>query len=330
MTSAAPPHDRVPEPDRRLQSDTDVWALLLALVRLRRRSGLPDRTASFRFLADGALDETVEDDPHVAARWQPSSGWSVPRDLGATARAMLDLYLPICNARRGRPFVVAHLGQSIDGYIATDSGDSRFVTGESNRRHLHRLRALCDAVIVGVGTIEADNPKLTTRLVQGDDPVRVVLDPSFRVDPNAGVLTDRSAPTLLAVDTARVPYATGRAGAAEVIGAPCNGGSLDLRTLLAALEARALDALFVEGGGATVSRFLAAGLIDTLHIAIAPLIIGAGRPGLQLPAVLKMGDCLRPSAHAYRMGEDVMWSFDIRASPPALRHAVEPALLRIS
>ena len=316
-------------PNHAVRSAADSWALLLALVRLRRQRGLPDRDAGFRLLEDGTLAETPDSNPRIAARWRPQTGWSVPGDVGEPARTMLDLYLPVCNARPERPFVVAHLGQSIDGCIATDSGDSRFVTGEANHRHLHRLRALCDAVVVGVETIATDDPLLTTRLVPGDNPVRVVLDPSFRIPPAAGVLTDRRAPTILAVDAARLPEAAGRAGAAEFIGAPRHGNSLDLRVLLSALNARGLHALFIEGGGVTVSQFLEAGLIDALQIAIAPVIIGSGRPGLQRPAAPSMRDCLRPAGQAFRMGEDVLWSFDLRRSLARSPPADAPDLQRI-
>lgn len=315
--------------DDAVASERDAWALLLAIARLRRREGLRERPAWYRLRGDGALEETHAGDGRHAARWDPHSGWSAPDGLDGPARAMLDLYLPVCAARPGAPVVIAHLGQSIDGRIATDSGDSRFVTGAGNHRHLHRLRALCDAVLVGVGTVAADDPQLTTRLVPGDDPVRVVLDPSFRIPPAAGVLNDRRAPTILAVDAARLADAAGNAGQAEVLGAPYHGGAFDLRALLAALHARSLHALFVEGGGVTVSQFLAAGLVDRLQIAIAPLIIGSGRPGLQLPAVPSMRECLRPAVEVFRMGEDVLWSFDLRAAGTDARPPAAPDLERI-
>ncbi len=321
---------RAPTPSADLHSAADAWVLLLALVRLRRQRGVPDRDAGFRLLENGTLAETPDSDPRIAVRWRPETGWSVPGDPGEPARTMLDLYLPVCNARPGRPFVIAHLGQSIDGCIATDSGDSRFVTGEANRRHLHRLRALCDGVVVGVETITTDDPLLTTRLVPGDNPVRVVLDPSFRIPPAAGVLTDRRAPTILAVDAARVPHAAHAAGAAEVVGTPRHGGNLDLRALLSVLNARGLHSLFVEGGGVTVSQFLEADLIDALQIAIAPVIIGSGRAGLQRPAAPSMGACLRPAAQVFRMGEDVLWSFALRPSPPRPPPAGAPDLQRIA
>ena len=92
---------------------------------------------------------------------------------------------PSAVARAARPITIGHLGQSLDGFIATHSGDAISVTGPENILHLHRLRALCDAVVVGAGTVAADNPRLTTRLVAGSNPVRVILDPACRLPADA-------------------------------------------------------------------------------------------------------------------------------------------------
>src|SRR5207245_1441303 len=91
----------------------------------------------------------------------------------------------------------------LDGQIATASGASRYVTGPQNILHMHRLRALCDAVIVGAGTVEADDPQLTTRLVAGDSPVRVVIDPGLRIARDRQIFRDRSARTLVVCDRER-------------------------------------------------------------------------------------------------------------------------------
>src|SRR5471030_3393847 len=111
-------------------------------------------------------------------------------------KALFDLYLPICRATAARPMAIGHLGQSLDGFIATHAGESQWVTGEENILHLHRLRALCHAVVVGAGTVAADDPLLTTRLVPGPNPLRVILDPARRLGADHRVFNDDTAETL--------------------------------------------------------------------------------------------------------------------------------------
>ena len=226
---------------------------------------------------------------------------------------MLDLYLPICNARADSTVTIGHLGQSLDGYIATESGDSNFVTGPANLLHLHRMRALSDAIVVGAGTIACDDPQLTTRRVEGPNPVRVVLDPSRRLDARYRVFADGQAETLVMCDERHASNATESLGLARVVGVPADAGRLDLVALLAFLAERGLVAVFVEGGGATVSRFLEAGLLDRLQIAIAPLVTGRGRAGVRLPGRDAIAECLRPAHRVFAMGEDVLFDCDLRA-----------------
>jgi diaminohydroxyphosphoribosylaminopyrimidine deaminase/5-amino-6-(5-phosphoribosylamino)uracil reductase len=247
-------------------------------------------------------------------------GWSAPWSDASSepaVEAALDLwslYLPFLPTPDStRSCIVGHLGQSLDGFIATRSGDACFVTGPENIRHLHRMRALADAVVVGAGTVALDDPKLTTRLVPGPSPVRVVLDPDARVPSDRQLFTDSCAPTLVC----RCP---GRAGAgdygdAELVEVPEASGSaagVDLSAVTDALRARGLYRLFVEGGGVTVSRFLQQGLLDRLQITVAPLIIGEGRRGVTLPASDRLADALRPAHRVYRMGEDVLFDCDLR------------------
>jgi riboflavin-specific deaminase-like protein len=251
------------------------------------------------------------------------AGYSAAPSVPAAVRPLLELYAPLCAARPGRALTVAHLGQSLDGYIATASGDSYYVTGPDNVRHLHRLRALSAAVVVGACTIARDDPHLTVRHVEGPNPVRVVLDPTGRLDAQRRVFTDGAAPTLVVhADgvSSRAP------GSAEILHVPAAGGRLKLDVLLERLHERGLWCVFVEGGGATVSRFLEAGLLDRLHVAIAPLVTGRGRAGLSLPARDKIAECLRPAHRVFTMGGDVLFDCDLRTpavEPPTPRGALD-------
>ena len=258
-------------------------------------------------------------------RW--ARGPSVP----AEAAALLDLYLPLCNVRADAPLSVGHLGQSLDGYIATDSGDSNYVTGPANILHLHRMRALSDAIVVGAGTIACDDPQLTTRLAEGPNPVRVVLDPSRRLHSRHGVFSDGAAETIVVCDERRITRGKESHGLAEVVGVPADDGRLDLEAVLTRLAERGLVAVFVEGGGATVSRFLEAGLLDRLQVAIAPLVTGAGTAGLRVPGRDRIAECLRPPHRVFSMGDDVLFDCDLRAggSSPSSDARERMALRRI-
>ncbi|HEY2257364.1 MAG TPA: RibD family protein, partial [Variovorax sp.] len=237
----------------------------------------------------------------------------------ADAVDLFELLKPLLDrSREGRPWAIAQLGQSLDGCIATHSGDSAYVNGPEILAHLHRLRALCDAVIVGPGTAALDDPQLTTRRVAGPHPVRVLLDPELRLPAGLRVFNDHQAPTLLACDARHAAEAAAKVGADQVLAVPglIDGeGVPQLCRLQQALTARRLRMLFVEGGGITVSRFIAQGCLDRLHLSVAPVIIGGGRPGLQLPRSAAMRDCLRPAGRVFRMGADVLWDLDLRGAP---------------
>jgi riboflavin-specific deaminase-like protein len=291
-----------------------AWVLLRAAA-AHARTAPGDETGSFAPEPGGPLRAVPSGKGAVLAR--RGGVWTTACPLPAELRAMLELYLPVCGASAVSPLTVGHLGQSLDGYIATGSGDSNYVTGPENILHLHRMRALCDAIVVGASTIAADDPRLTTRLADGGNPVRVILDPRRRLAPTHRVLADGAAPSLLVCDAALAAPGS-RIGQAEILGVPCPGGRLDLAVLVAALHARGLHRLFIEGGGTTVSRFLEAGLLDRLQIAIAPLVIGRGRPGLRLPANERIAQCLRPAHRVFTMGADILFDCDLRrAEPPA-------------
>ena len=252
-------------------------------------------------------------DPVLA--WQPGEGWEVLLAQDDPRRDLLELYLPISSATPERPITVGHLGQSLDGFIATTSGDSCFVTGPENILHMHRLRALCDAVVIGAGTVAADNPRLTTRLVAGRNPVRVILDPAGRLGAEHTVFSDSEAPTLRACLPGE-GATQARARGEDVLEVAARGTALDLSDLVRQLHARGFCRIFVEGGGVTVSSFLEAGLLDRLQIAVAPLLIGDGRPAIRMPPQARLQDCLRLRHRVYRAGDDILFDCDLRAAPP--------------
>jgi riboflavin-specific deaminase-like protein len=199
--------------------------------------------------------------------------------------------------------VIGRIAQSLDGYIATTTGASQWISGPEDIVHTHRLRALFDAVIIGAGTVRADNPQLTTREVEGPSPVRVVLDTERRLDARYRVFNDGPRTLLCcAADAA----GGDRVGGAEVVRLPRAAKGLDIEALRAALADRGLRRIFVEGGGVTVSRFLAAGALDRLHVTIAPMLMGSGIPAFTLPKVVSLADVPRYGWSVYRIGADVL------------------------
>jgi diaminohydroxyphosphoribosylaminopyrimidine deaminase / 5-amino-6-(5-phosphoribosylamino)uracil reductase len=307
-------HERSVPATARVGGDHDeAWALLRALAAHAPEVEALGVAASYAFdgervhaAAPGAAESGV--------RWVPGSGWQSLLPADAPQAAFIDLYLPLCAATAARPLTVGHLGQSLDGFIATHSGDSQFVTGEENLRHMHRMRALSDAVIVGAGTVAADDPQLTTRQVSGTSPLRVVIDPMRRLAPTYRVFQDEAAPTLYVCGRGRLGRGEHFVGAADVLGVREGPGGLDLAELVDHLRGRGCARLFVEGGGVTVSAFLAAGLLDRLHVAVAPFLIGAGRPAIRLPAPDLLRECARPRHRVFRMGSDMLFDCDMRAA----------------
>jgi diaminohydroxyphosphoribosylaminopyrimidine deaminase/5-amino-6-(5-phosphoribosylamino)uracil reductase len=230
---------------------------------------------------------------------------SVPNDADHSLFAPLRAPLP-----PGHSFVLGRVAQSLDGYIATRNGESVWISGPDDLRHTHRLRALCDAVVVGARTVRADNPRLTTRLVEGPSPVRVVLDPDCRLEDTYRVFQEGPETLLLcAPEMADAPFR----GTARIVPVPRGTHGLDIGAIVSLLHARGLRRIFVEGGGVTVSRFLAAGALDRLHVTVAPLVMGGGVPAFPLPPVARLEEGRRFVWTAHRIGADIL--LDIPLEP---------------
>ena len=251
-----------------------------------------------------------------AVKLNGHGAWHLMQPATGEAKDLLSVFLPLCRPvpDNGSPKVIGQLGQSLDGRIATVTGRSRFINGDDGITHLHRIRAVSDAVVVGAGTATTDNPRLTVRRTSGRNPVRVVIDRHHRVPDSHHLFTDGEAPTLRLVagtyDKAENPSIG--SGVTEI---PCLGDAesedaVDPRVILEVLADLGLKKVFVEGGGVTVSCFLNAGLLDRLHVMVAPMIIGSGRPAFSLPEIDFLDDALRPRAQLINLGSDMLFDLD--------------------
>ncbi len=210
--------------------------------------------------------------------------------------------------------VVGQIGQSLDGRAATATGHSHYINGAEGLDHLHRLRALMDAVVVGVGTALTDDPLLTVRRIAGPNPARAVIDPNGRLPATARVFRDDGVRRLIITTGGAAPAGEGMAAAGiERVVLPATHGRLDPCDILASLAARGLRRILIEGGPGTVARFLEARCLDRLHVVVAPIILGGGRASLDLAPITRCEEALRPHTVTHVLGEEVLFDCDLTA-----------------
>ena len=246
-------------------------------------------------------------DPSIDPSWA-----HVPRTFRSPVSSLPqpweDLFGPLRRGSVDDLVVVGQCGQSIDARIATPTGHSHYINGDAGLAHLHRLRALVDAVIVGVGTAIADDPQLTVRRVEGPSPVRVIVDPKGRLPASARVLAEDG---IRRIVVTKAGTSTRFDAGVEVVPLVSAEGRILPEAILAALAERGLRRILVEGGADTVSRFVTAGCIDRLHIMIAPIILGAGRSSLDLPPINLVGEAIRAPMRAHVLGDEVLLDCDL-------------------
>jgi riboflavin-specific deaminase-like protein len=220
----------------------------------------------------------------------------------------VELYGPVA-ARSGKPQVIGQIGQSLDGRIATVSGETRDISGPDGLAHLHRLRALVDGVVIGVKTALHDAPRLTVRLCDGPNPARVIIDPRGRLPDDAAVLREDGSRRIVIQSSNTV-----RPEGVEVVRLSPREGLLSPGEIIEALAERGIHSLLVEGGGFTISRFMEAGLLDRLHVAISPVLLGGGSSGLTLPSPPEhLTDAIQPETTVFQLGSDVVFDCALRA-----------------
>jgi GTP cyclohydrolase II len=311
-------------PDRREYGEAAACLAGLGVRTVRLLTNNPHKPRSLR-RAGIAVDEVIAlpTSPHVRnlrylrakerrmGHVQPTGEPlrdEVPRALDVTA------LLGMVAAHESRPYVVLKYAQTLDGRIATRTGDSKWISGESERRASHALRAACDGVLVGIGTVIADDPQLTVRLVPGASPLRIVLDTTLRIPTGAQILAD-AAPTLV-ITSDRSPVERRaelreRGVGVHVVPADPPWG-VDLAATLALLREAGLRSLLVEGGAAVITSFLRQRLADRLVVGIAPTILGTGTEAVGDLRVARVSDGLRlTGGSVHPLGDDLVLAGDV-------------------
>jgi riboflavin-specific deaminase-like protein len=213
----------------------------------------------------------------------------------------------------GLPFVTVKFAATLDGRIATSTGDSQWISSPDSLRLAHQLRCQHDAIMVGIGTVIKDDPRLTVRLVTGRDPVRVVIDSRLRIPLSAHVIAEGAAHRTLIAATELADRE--RVGELEKLGAevllfpPCDGASgINLFEVLTALGRRRMASILVEGGSRIITSLLAASLVDRVVVAVAPKIIGRGVEAIGDLGITRLSDAITfSSLKVRRLGPDVIF-----------------------
>lgn len=225
--------------------------------------------------------------------------------LSNEAINFLKAYLPYCfNAliakQRQQAVAIAHFAQTLDGKIATRSGHSKWIGNEENLKHAHRMRALCDAILIGRSTLCADRPKLTVRHVTGENPVRVVLGAKeadfsclFEASEDPVLLISRCA----GAETSVSELGNGKIAYHQL---PTANGRLHSQEILNYLYEQGIHSVYIEGGAVTTSNFIKDRAIDTLQLHLSPQIFGSGRQAIQLPEIQEVQESIRFSNFCFQ------------------------------
>lgn len=214
----------------------------------------------------------------------------------------------------GRPFVILKCAATLDGRIATRTGDAHWVSGPESRQYVHELRHAMDAILVGVDTVKADDPSLTTRLPEGNgcDPTRIILDTHLSIPLNARVLTQASTAATILVTGPKASDAARRAvmdRGAKVLTCACRDDRIDMATLMQTLGDEDIASVLIEGGSRVSGSALRSGIVDKINFFYAPKLLGGndGVPICRGPGQEHMQDCLNvEDITIHRFGSDIM------------------------
>ncbi|GAX60625.1 diaminohydroxyphosphoribosylaminopyrimidine deaminase / 5-amino-6-(5-phosphoribosylamino)uracil reductase [Candidatus Scalindua japonica] len=219
--------------------------------------------------------------------------------------------------KTGMPYITVKYAQTLDGRIATRGGDSQWISSEASRKYVHRLRSINGGIMVGAGTVTADNPQLTVRHVKGKNPFRIIVDSRLRIPIKSSVLTDANSHLTIIATTSSAPAV--KIAAVEKLGVEVwvvkkeRNGRVSLRDLLRKLGKREIMSVLVEGGSEIVTSLLKAGLVDKMIIPIAPKIVGKGLESIGDLNINKINNSIKFSSFkTMKKGDDIVFEGTIK------------------
>ena len=218
---------------------------------------------------------------------------------------LFNIFLPIIFNTKHNPYLIGHLAQTLDGYIATESGESKYISSQDNIKHIHMLRAISDVIIVGANTVRLDNPKLTTRLVEGKSPMRITLDKKNILKDGYDVFTNKDNNSFKIIDEKI------KSKNSNIFQLPVINNAFQEEDIITLINKLNKKIVFIEGGGTTISRFYESRKLDRLHLCICPIILGKGRSSFLTKKESKLENIFEHSIAHYKMGEDVLCDVDL-------------------
>ena len=220
--------------------------------------------------------------------------------LNSDLKILMESYLQIIFNKSKYPYIFGHLAQTLDGYIATESGESRYISSIDNLEHLHMLRAISDVVLVGSNTVKSDNPKLTTRLVKGPNPMRVVIDKNNTIKNSCNLLKNKDRKGFKIVSDKLKPNSK------NIFSLPLKKDEFRITDIISLLKSLGNKIIFIEGGGNIISHFYRKKFLHRLHLCISPILIGRGINSFIIDKDVKINEAKIKKISYIKMGKDIL------------------------
>ena len=225
-------------------------------------------------------------------------------DIDSYTDNLFKLYLPIIfNSKK--TYLIGHLAQTLDGFIATKSNESKYISSKENLIHIHMLRAISDIILVGFNTVKSDDPMLTTRLVRGESPMRIILDKNDNISKKYNVFNNKDDNGYKIINDKL------KQKNPNIFQLPLVDNQFDERDIISLLTKLNKKIVFIEGGGKTISGFYRKDLLDKLHLCISPIILGEGISSFVIPKQKSLKEVDEHRISYIKMGSDILCDIDL-------------------